>query len=104
VEKALARIEASKAEVVVMVGTYEPARVHEARQGARSEADLSWLVLHGSGRAYKKTRTGCRGADCDAGRSTSVGNALLPAAEEYNSLLARYFPETIPILSVLRAL
>jgi ABC-type branched-subunit amino acid transport system substrate-binding protein len=97
VEKALDRIEAGKAEAVVMVGTYEPCAKFIKLAKERGMKPLyHGLSVIGAEELIKRLGPDAEGIIVTQVVPPQVETALLPAAEEYNSLLARYFPDDDP--------
>ena len=97
VEKALGRIEASKAEAVIMVGTYEPcARFIKLAKERGMKPVYHGLSFMGSEELIKRLGPDAEGIIVTQVVPPPWETALLPAAEEYNSLLARYFPDDNP--------
>jgi branched-chain amino acid transport system substrate-binding protein len=94
VEEALERIAAAKPEAVIMIGTYGPcARFIQLAKQRGCCAMFHCVSFAGAEELVERL-----GPEGDGVIVTQVvpppwETALLPAAEEYNTLLARYFPE-----------
>jgi len=97
VEEALDRIEASKAQAVVMAGTYEPcSRFVKLAKDRGMRPVYHGLSFMGAEELIKRLGPDAEGVIVTQVVPPPWETALLPAAEEYGSLLARYFPDDNP--------
>ena len=97
VEDALARIIASKAEVVIMIGTYEPCAKFIRLAKSRGYQPIFHCVSFvGADELVKKLGTAGEGVIITQVVPPPTETLLLPAAEEYTRLMARFFPDDEP--------
>jgi len=97
VEDALAKIVASKAEVVVMIGTYEPcAKFIRLAKSRGYEPIFHCVSFVGADELVKKLGTAGEGVIITQVVPPPTETLLLPAAEEYSKLMARFFPDDEP--------
>jgi branched-chain amino acid transport system substrate-binding protein len=97
VEEALDRITASDPEAVVMIGTYAPCakfiQLAKKRECCPLFHNLSFV---GPEELVKRLGSEAEGVIITQVVPPPWETALLPAADEYNTLLAHYFPEDKP--------
>ena len=97
VEDALARIIASKAEVVIMIGTYEPcAKFIRLAKSRDYEPIFHCVSFVGADELLKKLGAAGEGVIITQVVPPPTETLLLPAAEEYTKLMARFFPDDEP--------
>ncbi|MGE5311766.1 MAG: ABC transporter substrate-binding protein [Nitrospirota bacterium] len=97
VEAAVAQITSSDAEAVIMIGTYGPC----AKFIKLAKEQKAGLIFHNVSFVGPGELVKLLGPDAEGVIITQVvpppwERALLPAAEEYNRLLARHFPDEPP--------
>ena len=97
VEAAVAQITSSDAEAVIMIGTYGPC----AKFIKLAKEQNDGLIFHNVSFVGPGELVKLLGPDAEGVIITQVvpppwERAVLPAAEEYNRLLARYFPDETP--------
>jgi len=97
VEEALDKIAESKAEAVVMVGTYDPCAKFIKLGRARDYNPVFYSVSFvGANELLKRLGNSGEGVIVSQVVPPPWEKALLPAAEEYSRLLAKYFPDDTP--------
>lgn len=97
VEEALNKIAASKAEAVVMVGTYDPCAKLIKLARARDYNPVFYSVSFvGANELLKRLGSVGEGVIVSQVVPPPWEKALLPAAEEYTRLLAKYYPGDQP--------
>jgi ABC-type branched-subunit amino acid transport system substrate-binding protein len=97
VESALEQIMASGAEAVVMIGTYEPcARFIGLARAKGLDAIFHCLSFVGAEELLKKLGPRGEGVIITQVVPPPTETLLLPAAQEYTNLLARFYPEESP--------